>query len=90
MKGAIGGLLFLGAAIACGVLLSLKPWQVYAHERAKTNQMVSEMRDIEQRRAELLSQKARMESPTGREELAREAGYRRADEKPLTLREASR
>lgn len=62
-------------AIAAGVCISVKPWQVYQKQSEETKQRVKEMQDAESRRDQLLSKEARAESSIGREEQARKAGY---------------
>jgi hypothetical protein len=59
---------FVLAAIATGIALSVKPWQVYAEQRAKADAAVEDMRE------------AKYEGSLGREELAREQGFRRPGE----------
>jgi hypothetical protein len=40
------------------------------------------MRQMEAQHAKLLREKSQLESPMGREELARERGYKKPEEKP--------
>lgn len=75
--------LFLTLAVAFGVLLSLKPWEQYREQRQETDEAVSQMRDAERERADLIRERMRYESPAGREQLARERGYRRPGEQSL-------
>lgn len=75
--------LVVALAVTVGVALSVKPWHLYLEQREKTDMAKAEMRDAERERAELMRQRARYESPVGREELARERGYRKPDERPL-------
>lgn len=62
-------------AIAAGVFVSLKPWQVFQKQSTEAKQRVKEMHDAETRRDLLLRTEARMQSSIGREEQARKAGY---------------
>jgi hypothetical protein len=71
---------FVLAAIATGIALSVKPWQVYAEQRAKADAAVEDMREAEQSRVQLTREKAKYEGSLGREELAREQGFRRPGE----------
>lgn len=71
------------AAIGCGVFLSLGPWQKYREQRALADRAVAERRAAEKSRAELTQRKAGIESSVGREELARDAGYRKPGEVPV-------
>ncbi len=75
--------IFLLGAVALGVGLSLRPWQVYREQRTKADTYLVEARRAEAQRIDLEEQKARYESPLGREELARERGYRKPNERPL-------
>jgi cell division protein FtsB len=74
-------LAFLAACI--GVALSYRPWSRYLQQRQDTQKAVAEMRDAEERRAELLREEARYSSSLGREELARKHGYVRPGEAPV-------
>jgi len=62
-------------AIAAGVFVSLKPWQVYQKQSEDAKQRVREMRAAENHRDDLLRTEARLQSSIGREEQARKAGY---------------
>jgi len=79
----IWNLAIVGVAIVTGIMLSLKPWQVYNDQRKLAAEAVSDMRVAEGKRAELTRQRAKYESAIGREELARKQGYRRPDETPI-------
>ena len=79
----IWNVLFVGAAVATGVALSLKPWRVYSEQRKLANEKVSEMSAAEANRTKLMEQKVRVESSTGREKIARDYGFRRPGEIPL-------
>jgi hypothetical protein len=74
---------FVVAAVATGVALSLKPWQVYAEQRTLANEKIAEMERAEASRTTLMEKKVRMTNSTGREEIARNYGYVRAGEQPL-------
>ncbi len=78
--------LFVLLAIGTGVALSIKPWEAYRVQKKKADQAQAEMRSAEQEKAELVRQKARFESPIGKEELARERGYRKPNEQPVDVR----
>ena len=82
----IWSFLFVGSAIAAGIVLSLKPWQVYADQRSLANQKIEEMRVAEANRTKLLEKKVRMSNATGREEIARNYGYVGPGERPLEPR----
>ena len=70
-------------AIAAGLALSATPWRAYFKQQALTDGQVSEMRAAEEFRSALSREKARIENPVGREELAREQNYRRPGEEPV-------
>lgn len=72
-------------AVALGIGLSLQPWREFAEQRAKRNQAQLEMQQAERERAELVREAARHDSPIGREELARDRGYRKPNEVPIEL-----
>ena len=74
-------------AVAVGLAISHEPWQEYQKMRQESHNTVEEARKIERERAALLHENARLDSPAGMEEIARERGYRPADEKPLELGE---
>lgn len=69
-------------AVATGLALSVKPWDAYFKQRESTDRQIAEMQRAEKSRAELSSRKAQVESPVGRERLAREQNYRRPGEQP--------
>lgn len=72
-------------AVACGVALSLRPWQLYREQRLRSNEAVQQMRQAEAEKVDLLRQEARFASPAGKEELARSRGYSRPGEVQLEL-----
>ena len=76
-------ILIVVVGVATGMALSLKPWQHYREQKEIANNARAEMKATEQQRSELMREKSRLESPVGREELARERGYRRPWEKPI-------
>ena len=73
---------FLGA-VGLGIGLSIKPWQVYRLQRKQADVASAEMRATEQERVELTRKKAQYDSELGKEELARNQGYRQKDENPV-------
>ena len=75
--------LFVVAAVATGVGLSLKPWQILTEQRELANKNISEMTAAEANRTKLIEQKVRLESSTGREEIARRQGYLKPGEQLL-------
>lgn len=82
----IFSVLLVLSAVGLGVYLSRKPWQVYAEQRASAEAARREMQAAERERADLLRQKAHVDSPMGKEELAREAGFVKPGETPLGVR----
>jgi hypothetical protein len=74
--------IFVLAAIGLGIYLSIKPWQIYRQQRGIADQARIEMQKADRTRADLIKKKARIESSTGREELVRNAGYRKPGEVP--------
>ena len=73
------------AAMSLGVYASRGPWQEFRREKEKSNDAVAEMEKIESRRRDLMDERSRYKSNKGREELARERGYRRPDEEPIEI-----
>ncbi len=78
-------LLTIAFAIAAGAFLSRSSWQSLKTQRAEYANQVTAARKIESERTDLLKKTANLESPFGKEERARELGYRKPYEKPLTL-----
>lgn len=83
MKKAGWTLVLVAAAVGTGLYMSRKPWSEFQRQRALTNQARRDQRAAEEDRAKYVSQAAAAESPTGREEIARERGYRRPNETPV-------
>ena len=77
---------FILVAIGLGVYLSRKPWQVYTEQRANADGSVREMQKAERERADLLRKKTHVDSPMGKEELVRDAGFTKPGETPLGTR----
>lgn len=71
------------AAIGMGLYLSLPPWRAAREEQQKAAAAAADMRSAERQRAQLEAERAQVEAPIGREELARKRGYRKAGEQPL-------
>jgi len=69
-------------ALGAGLALSATPWRAYFTQQALTDAQLNEMRTAEESRSALSREKARLENPVGREELAREQNYRRPGEQP--------
>lgn len=68
------------AGVAAGVFLSREPWRLFREQRAMTERSLHDMRVAEDRAASLTRRKAHADSPLGREELARQSGYRKLGE----------
>lgn len=75
--------LFVFAAIAVGFAFSIKPWQVYRSQRTAADAAIKDMKAAEKDQAVLVQRKARYESAIGKEELARNEGFRQKNETPL-------
>lgn len=76
-------MVFVGAAVAVGIALSARTWEAYNVQRLKGDEKSTEMKKAEAAREDLLKQKAKLESPAGREQMARDQGFTRPGEKPL-------
>ncbi len=77
----IGIALLVVLGSVTGFALSLKPWEKLREERSRATEAKKEMREVEKERADLLRQQARLDSSAGREELARQRGYKKPSEK---------
>jgi hypothetical protein len=75
---------FVAAAASLGFFFSRTPWVAYREQKAKADAATKDMMKAESAKNELLERKAVVESPTGREQLARKLGYVKEGEKPLT------
>ena len=71
------------SAVALGVGLSIKPWQVYVLQRKQADFAVAQMKAAEKDLADLTRKRAQYDSELGKEELARNEGYREKDETPV-------
>jgi hypothetical protein len=67
-------------AVAAGLALSRKPFEVYQQQAELKDQQAEELREAEAHRAELLRREARLRSSIGREEQARQRGLVASDE----------
>ena len=75
---------FVVAAASLGFYLSRDPWVAYHEQKLKADSATKDMMKAESAKNELLERKAKIESPAGREQLARGLGYVKDGEKPLT------
>lgn len=80
----IWNLLFVLAAVAVGLTLSIKPWKAFLDQRSKADASRREMQLAEKSREDLTRKKAELESKPGRELAARELGYTKPGEKPAS------
>ncbi|HTQ11323.1 MAG TPA: hypothetical protein VMI31_14755 [Fimbriimonadaceae bacterium] len=71
------------AAAGVGLYLSRGPWLAYRQERQKSDAATNEMLKSEADKNDLIRQKAKLDTPIGREELARDLGYRKSGEQPV-------
>ncbi len=78
-------LVTIALAITTGAFLSRTSWQSLKTQRAEYAKQIQESRKIESERTELLKKTADLESPFGKEQRARELGYHKPYEKPLTI-----
>ena len=75
------GLTVLAAVV--GGALAYKPWSAYIEQRRLTANEKAAMESAEQKIAESEAERAKLESRTGKEEIARKHGYTKPGEKPL-------
>lgn len=83
MNKRILNLFLVVAAVAVGVFLSIRPWQIYAEQKSLAEDKIQQMKLAEDNRVRLMESKVRLESPSGREEAARDYGYRKPGEQPI-------
>ena len=79
----IWNIVFAFAAVGVGIGLSIKPWKVYKLQREAADLAVKDMREAEKGRVEYTRKKAQFDSELGKEELARNEGYRQKNEAPV-------
>lgn len=77
--------LLVAAAICTGVALSWKTWQVYFNQNDKAKSAIADAQRAELDRADLVRQQAMSESSLGREAAARNKGFMRPGERPVTI-----
>jgi len=80
-KNPLRTMLWVVFAIALGLGLSYKPWQEYQQHKHERDAAVAEMKKVEAERVETIRKRAKYDSVAGREELAREWGYKKPGEK---------
>lgn len=79
--------LLCGAIIVAGALyLNRGTIEIYSEQKQILQDSDARMKNAEAERARLLIEKARLESPAGKEELARKLGYKQAGEVPVRVR----
>lgn len=76
----------VAGAMLVGAGLSVRPWKVYQQQKARTAEYQKQMREAEQRRVDLTREKAKIDSPLGMEQAAREQGFIKPGEQPLDRR----
>lgn len=88
MKGKLlFNLLFVGAGLAVGVALGMKPWPVFQEQRKNADNYLRDAHKAESDRVDFERQRNKYETSLGREELARQNGYKKAGESDLNLDE---
>ena len=83
MKRALPRMVLFVLAAGCGLFLSRGVWSRYHEVRSDAVQAQSEMRAAEREKADLVQQRAYLESEAGREQAARDRGWLKPGEKPL-------
>ena len=73
-------MLIVGVAVAMGLFLSKRPWEVYREQQAKATSANKAMKEAERERELLMTQKSKLTSPVGREEIVRGKGYHKPGE----------
>jgi hypothetical protein len=74
-KGALINGTIVVAAMAAGVVVSVRPWQVYQDQRKQANQQIADMAKSEKKYEQLVRDEARLRSNIGKQEMARARGY---------------
>lgn len=74
---------FVVCAACLGLYLSRGPWVAYREQKLKADIATKEMLKAESEKTDLMKQKAMLESPIGRETLARQHNYIKNGEQPL-------
>ncbi len=75
-------ILILVLAVGTGIILSMKPWQVYREQRLLADAQNQMTRESEKSRADLVRQAIRKTTALGMEELSRQRGFLERDEVP--------
>jgi hypothetical protein len=70
-------------AVAIAVYLSQDILKLYFEQSAERTLSTKRLKVAEEKRGKLLEKKAQLESPSGREKLARTHGYQKENETPL-------
>ena len=83
MRKAVYWFVFVLGAASVGAYFAREPWADFQREKELAREAEIEMKRKESERADLLKQSARVRSPAGREQLARDTGYLRDGEEPL-------
>jgi len=76
-------LVLVFAAIGLGLALSSAPWRVYKDQRHMADAAEKIKQTAERGREDLTRKKAQYDSELGKEELARNHGYRQPSETPV-------
>jgi hypothetical protein len=71
------------AAVCLGIYLSREPWIAYREQKGKADIATKEMLKVESEKAELERQRAKLETPMGKEELARRNSYVKQGEEAM-------
>ena len=74
-------IIFLCTAVAMGYFFSLKPWKLYREQQSRTQSAENERLSAQSKRAELAKANAKIATPLGKEEYARENGYIKPNER---------
>lgn len=67
-------------AVITACVASHHPWKQFQEMRNESHSAVVEAKNLEAERAQLLHENARLDSPSGMEEVARSKGYRLRNE----------
>jgi hypothetical protein len=70
-------------AVGLGLYLSRGPWLAYRDQKTKADIATKEMLKVEGEKAELERERAKLETPMGKEELARRNSYVKQGEEAM-------
>jgi hypothetical protein len=71
------------AAVTTGVLLSIRPWEVYKRESVQATGLNAQAIDLEKKKADLTRERDQLQDPLRKQEAVRQIGWVKIGEQPL-------